>query len=194
MATIRKKVAILATNGFEESELKIPRERLRERGHQVDIVSPDAREIKSWAKGNWSASYPVDVELSDASVDDYDMLVLPGGVINPDKLRMNEDAVYFVRTFFDRRVPKPVAAICHGPWLLINADMVMDRELTSYSSIRLDLENAGAHWKDKEVVIDDGLITSRSPDDLDAFCREIINLLEAPVRSSQETIHSPYQM
>ncbi len=167
-----KKVAILATDGFEESELKSPKEALQNAGAQVHIISPKSGEIKSWAEGNWGKKYSVDKQLSEVSADDYNALVLPGGVINPDKLRDNSSAVSFVRDFF--KAQKPVAAICHGPQILAEADVVNDRKLTSYSSIKTDLKNAGANWVDEEVVVDQGLVTSRCPDDLPAFNRKLI--------------------
>jgi len=167
-----KKVAILATDGFEESELKSPREALQGAGAEVHIVSLKSGEIKSWADGNWGSKYTVDKELSQVSADDYNALVLPGGVINPDKLRNDANAVSFVRDFF--KAQKPVAAICHGPWLLAEADVVNERKLTSYGSIKTDLKNAGANWVDEEVVVDQGLVTSRNPDDLPAFNRKLI--------------------
>ena len=167
-----KKVAILATDGFEESELKSPKEALQNAGAQVHIISPKSGEIKSWAEGNWGKKYSVDKQLNEVSADDYNALVLPGGVINPDKLRDNSSAVSFVRDFF--KAQKPVAAICHGPQILAEADVVNDRKLTSYSSIKTDLKNAGANWVDEEVVVDQGLVTSRCPDDLPAFNRKLI--------------------
>lgn len=167
-----KRIAILATNGFEESELKSPKEAMEKEGFRVDIVSPETGEIKGWTKGNWSNAYKVDRPLQGAKASEYDGLVLPGGVLNPDSLRTNEDALVFVRDFF--KMGKPVAAICHAPQLLINADVVEDRTLTSYKSIRQDLLNAGANWVDKEVVVDEGLVTSRNPGDLPAFNRKLI--------------------
>lgn len=167
-----KRVAILATNGFEESELKSPKEHIEQQGWKADIVSLTSENIKSWADGNWGADYPVDYTLDQVSVDDYDALVLPGGVINPDKLRTDEKALAFVKSFFEQS--KPVAAICHGPWTLINAGVVNGREVTSYASIRKDLENAGAIWTDEEVVVDMGLVTSRSPKDLPAFNKKMV--------------------
>ena len=167
-----KKVAILATNGFEESELKSPREALVNANATVHIVSPEGGSIKSWADGNWGKSYEVDKKLSEVSMSDYHALVLPGGVINPDQLRTDDKAVSFIRSFF--KAHKPVAAICHGPQLLIEADVVEGRDMTSYHSIKTDLVNAGANWHDKEVVCDQGLVTSRNPDDLPAFNKKMI--------------------
>ncbi len=167
-----KKIAVLATNGFEQSELLDPLNGLREAGADVDVVSPESGSIKGWSEGNWGKSVEVDRELADADPGDYDALVLPGGVMNPDKLRTDESAKAFVLAFFE--AGKPVSAICHGPQILIDCDVVDGREMTSYKSIRADLENAGARWVDREVVTDNGLTTSRSPKDLPAFIRKTI--------------------
>lgn len=167
-----KRIAILATHGFEESELKSPKEAMEKEGFQVDIVSPENGKIKSWANGNWSNSYNVDRNLSDVKASDYNALVLPGGVMNPDTLRRNEQALILVRDFFSMK--KPVAAICHAPQILISADVVKGRTLTSFSSIKDDLINAGAKWEDKEVVVDKGFVTSRNPQDLPAFNSKVI--------------------
>ncbi|HLN19586.1 MAG TPA: type 1 glutamine amidotransferase domain-containing protein [Bacteroidales bacterium] len=167
-----KKVAILATNGFEESELFEPKKALEEQGATVHIVSPENGKIKAWNHGNWSKDIDVDVNVRTAREDDYDALFLPGGVINPDKLRRDPRAVAFVYNFISGN--KLVAAICHGPQLLIEADVAEGRKLTSFSSIKKDLINAGAEWVDEEVVIDNNLITSRSPQDLKAFNRKLI--------------------
>ena len=169
---MNKKVAILATNGFEESELTSPKEAMEKEGFQVHIVSPESGKIKAWNKGNWSKEYNVDKTLSEVSADDYNALVLPGGVINPDHLRTKKEALTFVRDFFDQK--KPVAAICHGPWTLISAGVVEGRTMTSYNSIKDDLINAGANWVDKEVVVDQGFVTSRNPDDLPVFNSKLI--------------------
>jgi len=168
----RKKVAILATNGFEESELKQPMQALKEAGADVHIVSEQSGQIKGWEDGNWSNSYTVDKTLDQVSQDDYNALVLPGGVINPDKLRRNPDAIRFIKSFFVNK--KPVAAICHAPWLLAEADVLQGRKVTSFNSIKRDLVNAGAKWEDSEVVVDEGLVTSRNPDDLPAFNKKLI--------------------
>jgi len=167
-----KRVAILATHGFEESELKSPKEYIEQQGWTAEIVSLESGSIKSWAEKDWGPEYKVDKTLSEAKSGDYHALILPGGVINPDKLRVNEDAVAFVKSFFDEK--KPVAAICHGPWTLINAGVIDGREVTSYPSIKQDLINAGANWVDKEVVVDNGLVTSRTPDDLPAFNKKLV--------------------
>ncbi len=169
---MEKKIAILATDGFEESELKSPKEAMEKEGFDVDIVSLKSGKIKAWSDGNWSNEYDVDKTVDKVSAKQYHALVLPGGVINPDLLRVEEDALVFIRDFFKQS--KPVAAICHGPWSLINADVVEGRTMTSYHSIRKDLENAGALWVDKEVVVDEAFVTSRSPKDLDAFNDKLI--------------------
>ncbi len=167
-----KKVAILATDGFEQSELFEPKKALEEAGAQVSIVSLESGEIKGWAETDWGKSIKVDVTIDEANADDFDALELPGGLINPDKLRTNEKVLTFVKAFFESG--KPVAAICHAPWILINAEVVKGKELTSYHTIRKDLENAGAKWIDKEVVVDSGLVTSRNPDDIPAFNKKMI--------------------
>jgi len=169
---MKKRIAILATDGFEESVLKSPKEAMEKEGFDVDIVSLKSGKIKAWADGNWSKEYTVDKTLSEVSATDYNALVLPGGVINPDKLRREESAVSFVRDFFVQK--KPVAAICHGPWTLIEAEVVKGRKMTSFGSIRKDLENAGANWVDEEVVVDEALVTSRNPNDLPAFNAKLI--------------------
>ena len=168
----RKKVAILATNGFEESELKEPMNPLKEAGADVHIISESSGKIKAWADGNWSNEYNVDKTLDEVSQSDYNALVLPGGVINPDTLRRNEKAVKFTKSFFENH--KPVAAICHAPWLLAEADVLKGRKVTSFNSIKKDIINAGANWVDEEVVVDEGLVTSRNPDDLPAFCSKLV--------------------
>ncbi|GHA31629.1 protease [Salinimicrobium marinum] len=169
---MQKRVAILATNGFEESELKSPKEAMEKEGFKVDIVSLESGKIKAWDQGNWSNEYTVDRTVKEASADEYNALMLPGGVINPDYLRRDENALKFVRTFFEQK--KPVAAICHAPWTLISAGVVEGREMTSFNSIKDDLVNAGAKWVDKEVVVDQGFVTSRNPDDLPAFNKKLI--------------------
>jgi protease I len=167
-----KRVAILVTDGFEQVEMTEPRKALEDAGARTDLVSPARGKVKGWQHTKWGDEFPVDVPLDAARPDDYDALVLPGGVMNPDKLRMNERAVHFVRAFFDEG--KPVAAICHGPWTLIEADVVRGRTVTSWPSLKTDLKNAGANWVDREVVTDNGLVTSRKPDDLPAFNRKMI--------------------
>jgi protease I len=167
-----KRVAILVADGFEQIELTAPREALEEAGAQTEIVSPADGKVKGWNMTKWGKKVKVDVPLGEANADRYDALVLPGGVMNPDELRTNQEALNFVKSFFSSG--KPVAAICHGPWTLIDAGVVKGRKLTSYPSIRTDLENAGAKWFDEEVVVDNGLVTSRRPDDLPAFNRKMI--------------------
>lgn len=170
-----KRVAILATDGFEESELVEPRKRLLDAGFAVDVVSPAPGEIRGWKDKDWGDSVGVDVVLSQANHQDYDALVLPGGVINPDKLRAEVAAVDFVRAF--DHAGKPVAAICHGPWMLAEAGVAKGRNVTSYQSIRTDMENAGGQWQDEEVVQDGHVITSRKPDDIPAFTDAVIQAL-----------------
>jgi protease I len=167
-----RKVAILTEEGFEQVELTSPKEALLAAGATVHIISPQSGKIKAWDTDNWGIEVDVDVVLTDANPDDYDALVLPGGVLNPDKLRQNKDAVAFVSAFLDEG--KPLAAICHGPQMLIETGMISGRKLTSYPSLQTDLVNAGAEWVDEEVVVDNGLITSRTPADLDAFNRKTI--------------------
>ncbi|MCI0399203.1 MAG: type 1 glutamine amidotransferase [Chloroflexi bacterium] len=167
-----KRVAILVENGFEQEELTRPRTALEEAGAETDIVSPVGDQVKSWNHTGWGDQFTVDVLVSDADPDDYDALLLPGGVMNPDKLRRNEEALDFVRSFFE--AGKPVAAICHAPWTLIDAGVVEGRRLTSYESLQTDLMNAGAEWVNEKVVVDSGLVTSRKPDDIPVFNRKMI--------------------
>lgn len=167
-----KKIAILVTDGFEESELKSPKEHLEQQGWKADIVSLKSGTIKSWADGNWGKSYDVNKTLDEVSSKDYHALVLPGGVINPDLLRREEKAISFVQDFFEEK--KPVAAICHGPQILVDADVLDGRNVTSFFSVKNDLINAGATWTDQEVVVDNGLVTSRNPNDLPAFNKKMV--------------------
>jgi protease I len=167
-----KKVAVLTEEGFEQAELTSPVEALKNAGATVHIISPKSGQVKAWDKTDWGITVDVDKELSEVSPDDYDALVLPGGVLNPDKLRQNKDAVAFVSAFLDEA--KPLAAICHGPQMLIETGMIKGRRLTSYPSLQTDLKNAGAQWSDEEVVVDNGLVTSRSPADLPAFNKKMI--------------------
>ena len=167
-----KRVAILATDGFEQSELMVPKEKLEEAGAKVDIISLKPGEIWGWQKDDWGKSIAVDRTLDSVKVDEYDALVLPGGQINPDLLRADKKAVQFVKDFYASK--KPLAAICHAPWLLIEAGLANGRKMTSYHSMATDVKNAGANWVDEEVVVDQGLITSRNPKDLDAFSAKII--------------------
>jgi len=167
-----KKVAILVEQGFEQVEMTQPKQALEQAGAQTQIISPQQGKVKSWEHTDWGNEYPVDVQLDQANPNDYDALLLPGGVMNPDHLRRNEKAVSFVRAFFD--AGKPVAAICHAPWTLIDAGVVEGRAMTSYPSLKMDLINAGANWVDKEVEVDNGLVTSRNPDDIPAFNRKMV--------------------
>lgn len=173
MTTLKgKKIAILTENGFEEIELTSPKKALEAAGAKVDIVSPQKEKVKAWDSDHWSIELDVDVDMSAANAENYDALMIPGGVMNPDKMRTNRDCVDFAGDFL--RSGKPVAAICHAPQLLIETGMIKGRNLTSYPSLQTDLTNAGAFWYDKEVVTDNGLVTSRSPKDLDAFNRKMI--------------------
>jgi protease I len=167
-----KKVAILVEDGFEQIELTSPKEALEKAGAKTHIISPKRDKVKGWEHTQWGQEFPVDVSLDKANANEYDALLLPGGVMNPDKLRTSKQAVQFVRSFFDQG--KPVAAICHGPWILVEADVANGRKMTSYTSIQTDLKNAGANWVDQEVVVDQGLVTSRKPDDLPAFNRKMV--------------------
>ena len=167
-----KKVAILATDGFEQDELLSPLKALKEAGAEVQVVSPNEGKIKGWKHTDWGKKVKVDVTLSDANPEMYDALVLPGGVMNPDHLRRDVLALEFVKSFF--KAGKPVGAICHGPWTLIDAGVIRGRRVTSYESIQSDLKNAGAEWVDQEVVVDNGLVTSRTPDDLPAFNAKLV--------------------
>lgn len=167
-----KRVALLVDEGFEQIELTSPKEALEREGAKVSVVSPQKGRVKAWNTTKWGIKVKVDVPLANAKAEDFDALVLPGGVMNPDKLRRNEWALQFVKAFFD--AGKPVAAICHGLWTLIDAGVVSGRRVTSYASIQTDLKNAGATWVDEKVVVDNGLVTSRQPDDLPAFNAKMI--------------------
>lgn len=166
------KILIISTNGFEQSELETPQEQLSKAGATVHVASPDGKAIKGWDGGDWGNSVDADLKVADVDVSSYDALVLPGGLINPDILRMNNDVIKIIQQFVNDG--KVVAAICHGPWLLIEAGVVKGREMTCFKSIRTDLMNAGAIVVDKKVAVSNGIITSRNPDDLDAFCDKII--------------------
>lgn len=170
-----KTVAILATDGFEQVELTEPMEKVKEAGAQVHIVSLASGEIQGMNHADKGDKFPVDKTVDEVSAADYNGLILPGGVQNPDTLRTNDKAVQFVRDFFVQH--KPVSAICHGPWLLAEADVLKGRTITSFASIKTDLINAGANWVDQEVVVDQGLTTSRDPDDLEAFCKKVVEEL-----------------
>lgn len=184
-----KRVAILATDGFEQSELLEPRQALDDAGAGTVLIAPQAGSIKGWRHGAWGQSVPVDLTLDKAHADDYDALLLPGGVMNPDRLRTNAAAVAFVRSFFDAE--RPVAAICHAPMILIEADVLRDRQLTSWPSLRTDIRNAGGHWVDAEVVADRGLVTSRRPEDIAAFNQKMIEAIAAGAPSARMDRNTP---
>jgi protease I len=179
-----KRVAILATDGVEQVELLEPQKALQEAGAKTEVISPKDGKIKAWNHTEWGQEIPVEVNLKSANENNYDALVLPGGVMSPDHLRMEPAAVQFVKSFFDSG--KPVGAICHGPWLLVEADVVRGRKLTSWPSLRTDIRNAGGEWSDQEVVTDHGLVTSRKPADIPAFNSKIIE-------EFAEGKHSPQQ-
>jgi len=167
-----KKIAILVADGFEQVELTEPKKALEQAGATTQIVSPMAGQVKGWKEKEWGDTLPVDVALEQANAGNYDGLLLPGGVMNPDKLRMNPKAVQFVRAFFDSG--KPVAAICHGPWMVVEADEAHGRTLTSWPSLQTDIRNAGGEWVDQQVVSENGLVTSRKPDDIPAFNQKML--------------------
>ena len=178
-----KKIAILATDGFEYVELIEPRKALDAAGAKTEVVSPKQGEIKGWKFTDWGDSVKVDVNLASADASDYDGLLLPGGVINPDKLRTEPKAVAFVKAFFE--ADKPVAAICHGPWMLVEAGVVNGRKLASWPSIRTDIRNAGGEWVDEPVVTDQRIVTSRKPDDIPAFNQKILELFAGNRQQAQ---------
>lgn len=167
-----KKFAILSTDGVEQSELTEPRRALEEAGATTELISIRSGEIKGWQHKEWGDTFTVDKTIEESDAADYDGLLLPGGVMNPDKLRINKDAVAFVKDFF--LAGKPVAAICHGPWLLVEADVLKGRTVTSWPSLQTDIRNAGGKWIDEEVVVENGLVTSRKPDDIPAFNAKMI--------------------
>lgn len=171
-----QRVLIMATDGFEQSELEEPKELLEDAGYEVLVASPEEGSIQGWDEDDWGDDVDVDLSLDEANADDFDALLLPGGQINPDKLRMDPQAVQLVRDFVD--AGKPVAAICHGPWLLVEADAVRGKRVTSWPSVRTDLKNAGADVVDEEAVVDGQLVTSRKPDDIPAFVKALQGLLE----------------
>src|SRR5499426_1604774 len=166
------KVAILIEDGFEQVELVEPRKALNQAGAETRIVSPKGEQVRGWNFRNWGDKFHVDVDLEQARADEFDALLLPGGVMNPDKLRMSPNAVEFVKHFFDNG--KPIAVICHGPWTLVEAEVVRGLTMTSYPSLKTDLRNAGANWVDQEVVVDRGIVSSRKPDDIPAFNRKMV--------------------
>ncbi|MBV8703643.1 MAG: type 1 glutamine amidotransferase [Acetobacteraceae bacterium] len=178
------KVAILVTDGFEQVEMTEPRKALDQAGAETQLVSPKDGQVKAWKFTEWGDEFPVDVPLAQAHPDDFDALLLPGGVINPDKLRTLPEAVAFAKAFFD--AGKPVASICHGPWTIIEAGAARGRRLTSWPSLKTDLKNAGAEWVDQEVVVDQGLVTSRKPDDIPAFNPEVIKLFASARGQSRQ--------
>jgi protease I len=167
-----KRVAALVDNGFEQSELLEPKKALEQSGARVDVVSPQRQKVKGWQHANWGDEINVDRHLDEVRADEYDALLLPGGLMNPDRLRINQTAVRFVKAFVD--AGKPIAAICHAPWTLIEAGAVRGRRMTSWPSLATDLRNAGANWVDQECVVDNGVVTSRKPDDIPAFNRKMI--------------------
>lgn len=180
-----KTVAILATDGFEQVELFDPRKALEKAGAKTHLVAPHGGELRAWNLDDWGKKVKVDRELNEASANDYDALLIPGGVMSPDKLRLDTRAVAFVKQFFD--AGKPVASICHGPWMLIEADAVHGRMVTSWPSLQTDLKNAGANWVDEQVVVDGNLTTSRKPDDLPAFNKKIVEQFAGPERAESKS-------
>ena len=190
MATLKgKKVAILTESGFEEVELTSPKKALEDAGARVEIVSPQKEKVKAWAHDHWSIELSVDVNVEEADPNDYDALMIPGGVLNPDKMRMNDKCVEFAQHFLQEG--KPVAAICHGPQLLIETGMLEGRNMTSYHSVKTDMINAGAAWADREVIVDNGLVTSRSPKDLEAFNKKMIEEIKEGKHSPVTRTPSP---
>ena len=179
------KVAILVENGFEQAELLEPRKALQQAGATTHVVSPQKGKVRGWNHTEWGEEVSVDVELTQANARDYDALLLPGGVYNPDKLRVNSEAVAFVKAFFDDT--RPVAAICHGPWTIVETGAARGRRMTSYASIKTDLKNAGANWVDEPVVTDGNLTTSRKPDDIPAFNEAIIKQFQAGARQARKS-------
>lgn len=176
-----KRVAILATNGFEQSELLEPKKALEAEGATTTIVSPESGEIRGWKNREWADSISVDATLDSCASEDFDALLLPGGTMSPDRLRMDPAAVQFVKDFIE--AGKPVGAICHGPWMLVEADCVRGRTVTSWPSVQTDLRNAGANWVDEEVVCDQGLVTSRKPDDIPAFSAKMIEEIKEGIHA-----------
>jgi protease I len=175
MSIAGKRIAILATDGFEQAELLEPRKALEGRGATTQVISPHEGRIRAWNKSDWGEEVDVNLTLDSADANDFDALLLPGGVMNPDKLRTIPEAVQFVRKFFAQK--KPVAAICHGPWMLVEAGAVRGRTVTSWPSLETDIRNAGGTWVDKEVAVDNGVVTSRRPDDIPAFNEKMIDAI-----------------
>lgn len=170
------KILVISTNGFEQSELEFPRDQLRAKGATVDVATLDGKAIKGWEGDDWGREAEADAKVAEVSAEDYDAVVIPGGQINPDLLRVDQDVLELVRAFHDRG--KTIAAVCHGPWVLVEAGILKGRDATSYHSIKTDVKNAGARWADKEVVADQGIVTSRQPDDLEAFVSKIVEEIE----------------
>lgn len=183
-----QRVAILVANGFEQVEMTEPRKALEQAGAKTDLISPEKKEVQGMNHDEKAEKFPVDRPLDSASPSDYDALLLPGGVANPDRLRMNPAAVKFVQSFFNEN--KPVAAICHGPWMLVEAGVLTRRTVTSWPSLRTDIRNAGGEWVDREVVRGDGVVTSRKPDDIPAFNREMISLFVESARNPGKVRHA----
>jgi protease I len=178
-----KRVAILVDNGFEEVEMTEPRKALQQAGAQTDLISPQADKVKGWNHTQWGDEFPVDVALDRANPQQYDAIMLPGGALNADKLRINPKAVQFVKAFFT--TGKPAAAICHAAWMLVEIGAARGRTLTSWPSLQTDLRNAGANWVDQQVVVDHGLVTSRKPDDIPAFNQKMIEVFAEGVHEAQ---------
>jgi protease I len=170
------RILIISANGFEQSELEVPRDKLKEAGATVTLATPDGKDVKGWKDKNWGPEAKSDTSIDNVDPEEFDALVVPGGQMNPDLLRVNARAVELVKAF--DQAGKPIAAICHGPWLLVEAGILQGRQVTSYKSIKTDVINSGADWRDEEVVVDQGLITSRGPDDLPAFVNKIIEEIE----------------
>ena len=183
---LNKRVAILATDGFEEVELTKPRKALEEAGALVSVVSPEPESIQGMQHADKGAKVDVDIPVSDAKAAEFDALMIPGGLMNPDTLRSTPEALEFVRAFF--RTGKPVAAICHGPWVLIDAGVIRGRRVTSWPAIQTDVRNAGGTWMDEEVVVDNGLVTSRKPDDIPAFNRKMIEEFAEGIHARQSEV------
>jgi protease I len=184
-----KSVAIIATDGVERAELIEPKKALEDAGARTTVISPKAGAIKSWEHGQWSDDIAVDLTFDEAKADEFDSLLIPGGVMNPDRLRTHKTAVAFVRRFFE--MGKPVAAICHGPWMLVEAGVVRGRTVTSWPSLQTDIRNAGGDWVDRDVVVDEGLVTSRKPDDIPAINRKMIEEISEGVHMSRVATARP---